>query len=128
MANDRLTKRQARAVDMIAGGAPVEDVAAEIGVTKGTIAAWMRTAVCREEYKECFKRRNLYTHAKARAVLERQMNDQNAWVAQNAARELLNRTESDALGKEEAALRVEIIGAPQLGTPDMDEVRAEQAD
>ena len=120
MARESATKRQKKAMELIAGGAPLDDVAQEIGVTVSTIRSWLRSSVCQEEYRACFKNTNLVEYARARAVLSRQLGDQNPWVAQNAAREMLNRTEGEALGKEDAALRVEVVGMPQLGTPDME--------
>lgn len=61
--------------------------------------------------------------AYGRAVnkIAEQINNENPWVAQGAAREVLNRFSAAVMGDENKEVVVRIEGMPELGAPTVDE-------
>lgn len=54
-----------------------------------------------------------------------QIDDPNGWLAQNAAREVLNRTSPIIFGKEDNSVVVRFEGMPEIGVPETDDESAE---
>lgn len=57
-------------------------------------------------------------YGKALAKICEQIDSDNPWVAQNAAREVLSRYGDILMGKEDKSITVKIDGMPTLGTPE----------
>jgi len=59
--------------------------------------------------------------SKAISVLNRQMVNEDGWLQNKAANDLLNYGKSQIYGEEERTLRVQVEGMPEIGSPDSDE-------
>ena len=75
-----------------------------------------------DEYQDAYRRtvRAIAgsVYGKALAKISEQIDSDNPWVAQNAAREILSRYGEILMGKEDKSITVKIDGMPTLGTPE----------
>lgn len=75
-----------------------------------------------DEYQDAYRRtvRAIAgaVYGKALAKISEQIDSDNPWVAQNAAREILSRYGDILMGKEDKSITVKIDGMPTLGTPE----------
>ena len=105
---------------LVAEGNDVRTVGRLVGVTKDTVCAWMRDPEVKAEYMRCV--RDLVSPAVAKSVqtLVNQTKAKNQWLAQGAAREILNRFGAAVLGEEERAVTIRFEqgqSMPDVGVP-----------
>lgn len=81
-----------------------------------------------EMYKEIVHEAAFAQHGYAMRKIIEQIDDENGWLAQNAAREVLNRTTPIIFGKEADSITVRIEGMPEIGTPDSEEESVEDTE
>lgn len=81
-----------------------------------------------EMYKEIVREAAFAQHGYAMRKIIEQIDDENGWLAQNAAREVLNRTTPIIFGKEADTITVKIEGMPEIGTPDNEEESVEDTE
>ncbi len=115
MSTDR---RRIVAAELIAGGEIIKDVAAIVGVSEGTVFRWMRDPECIEAYRKMLSVKGYDRYARAMKVLDKQMDGDNAWVAQGAAREVANRYHDAVTGEASREVIIKVEGMPDLGMPD----------
>lgn len=130
MTKANLNRAQALACNMMAEGTK-EDliIAAVFGVTKEDnsteffkkrklLRNWVKEPAFSELYRETIRAIALPSYGRAFSRIDKQIDDENPWVAQNAARDILNRYNSAVMGDEERDLVIRIEGMPELGVPD----------
>lgn len=74
-----------------------------------------------EMYQEIVRDAAFQQHGYAMQKIVSQIDDSNGWLAQNAAREVLNRTTPIIFGKEDNSVVVRFEGMPDIGTPEPEE-------
>lgn len=106
------------AARMLADGMSAAEAAERLGRHENTIYRWMKRAEVRRAYREAVMRRAAVSYARAVKRLSAQVDDENAQVAQRAAKEVMERF-GDALMKEsDGEIVVRVEGAPELGMPE----------
>lgn len=105
------------AMALLAVGKKPEEIAAEVGVTKTTVYKWMKNPELSAEANALIREKSQYRVARAYQVLEKQLDDPNPWVAQAAARLIIERLGA-ALQDSESDNVIRIEGMPRLGVPD----------
>ena len=58
------------------------------------------------------------SYGRALARIDQQIDDSNPWIAQGAAREVLQRYGPAIMGEDDQTVTVKIEGMPEIGTPD----------
>ena len=58
------------------------------------------------------------SYGRALARIDKQIDDANPWIAQGAAREVLQRYGPAIMGEDDQTVTVKIEGMPEIGTPD----------
>ena len=109
------TKEQ-QAIELAVCGKSYQEIADELGVTRTTVGRWfkredvqlMRDAAMYEAVRAMVPR--------AYAVLHRQLDDKNPWVAQGAAREII-RLYDQQRGAADASVVVSFANMPTPGAP-----------
>ena len=87
------------------------------------LRAWMQDPKCQECYRAIMREIILPLFGKGVATLERQMDSDNEWIAQGAARDVLTRFGPQIMGddaQKETVVRIE--GMPTLGIPEPEDV------
>ena len=79
-----------------------------------------------EMYRDIVKDAAFPQYSYAMKKIMDQIDDPNGWLAQNAAREVLNRTSPVIFGKEDDSIVVKFEGMPTIGTPDPEETDGEE--
>lgn len=123
-----LTRQQIVAVEMQFNGHKIEDcVLAIFGKRPGDtgyatarkkIIGWNQEPKVQEQMAKLMNAMVYPAVMKAQNKLVTQIDDNNPWVAQGAAREVMNRFGSKVFGEEEKTLSIKIEGMPALGSPD----------
>lgn len=119
----KLTNKMVLAAEMCAEGERIVDIAAKCGVSVGTIGLWLARDDVHAIYAD--RIRTLATHRYARSVrkIDELVDNDNQWLALQAAQASAARSEAAALGAD-AASGVQITinqgtgNAPVLGMPD----------
>lgn len=95
-------------------------IAAELGVERNTVVAWLKDPTILAEYREMIKSMVLPGFADSIRLLVNQVRkgDQKGkeWLAQNAARELANRFGTGIMGADENDVVVRFESGQQLPT------------
>lgn len=81
------------------------------------LRAWKRTSEYQECYRAIVREMSTTMYGRALARIDSQIDHDNPWVAQNAAREILNRFGDSIMGAEEKAVTIRIEGMPAIGSP-----------
>lgn len=127
-----ITKTQMHAVQLKADGWPMDRIAmvcfnvlAEDGVTadpkkmakaKDTLRRWFKNEKIQKAYKEILlEYMNGYAGAAIKKLGE-QINAENAWVANKAANDVLNRV-GDLFNDNEKEMVIRVEGGPKIGHP-----------
>lgn len=74
-----------------------------------------------EKYREMMRQHALLDVGHGMKNLREQADNENAWIANKATNDLLNRAWPFVMGTEDKSLVVRVEGMPQLGTPDSEE-------
>lgn len=122
----RYRAKAIQAAHMLASGEyTYTAIAAELGVERNTVVAWLKDPTILAEYREMIKSMVLPGFADSIRLLVKQVRngDQKGkeWLAQNAARELANRfgagimgaDENDVVVRFESGQQLPVIGMPQ---------------
>ena len=120
-AKGSLIKKEATqaAVAMFAMGKTPDEIAAELSVSTSTVRRWMKDPEISGEVNEMIREKSKYRVARALQVIEKQLDHANPWVAQSAARIILERFGPVVLtdgNNDDNVIRIE--GMPRLGIPD----------
>lgn len=85
------------------------------------VSQWCGEPEFQAYYRELVKREAIPRYSRAMSLLDKQLSDGNAWVAQGAARELINQVSTMVMGEEKQEVVVRVEGAPVMGEPDDDD-------
>lgn len=130
ISKENLTKTQALACSLMAEGYSENDIVIAIfGMTKeedkegflkkrALIRRWSKDPKFTELYKETIRAIAMPSYGKALRKMNEQVDHENPFVAQNAARDILTRYNSALFGEDKSDLVIRIEGMPDLGTPD----------
>lgn len=121
VASRSLKRNQVEAASLLASGMKPAEVARQLGVSTSSISAWQKKPEFEAFFLDLLMSAGKHRYAKALQVLENQMDDPNAWIAQGAARDLANRFEKAVTGIDNNKVTVTLAGLPELGTPDNEE-------
>lgn len=126
-----LNVKQALAAQMQAEGKPEEDILLvcfgeaktpeEKKKQKAKLRSWRASKGFQDYYTDTVRMMLGPLYSKAMSKIGEQLDSDNAWIAQNAAREVLSRYGEAILGAEEKAVTVRIEGMPTLGVPETDD-------
>ena len=129
----RLTKKHMLAARMLADGYTITQTATALwnvttpegGTDKKKLASaveilrqWRRRPEFAEVYKETLREMVEPAAGKAIQRITAQIDDDNPWIAQNAAREALTRFLPMVMGEDDKTITVKIEGMPEMGTPE----------
>lgn len=118
--NKCLTEKQRIASALIGNGMYRNEVARKVGVDESTVRRWLKLTAFRDAVSDALNDAMLEAGSLALAELIAELKDDNVYVRQNAARDLLTRY-SAALESGSKTITVHLEGAPELGMPDADE-------
>lgn len=79
---------------------------------------WKRDPKCQECYRAIVAEIAFGDFSHSMARMRQQVDSNDPWLAQNAARDTLNRWQSKVMGEESADTVIRIEGMPALGTPE----------
>lgn len=119
MGKHRLKPQQIEAVMLRLDGLSLRQIAERLGVSHSCIRDWYLKEEVNEYYNEQLKSRAHRMFNKACARIERQIDDENPWIAQNAARDAMNKYGGMVMGEDKQQITVHIAGGmPDIGMPD----------
>lgn len=116
------------AVNMRLSGCSIKEIAEALGKSPECISAWLKRPEVREKYaqlndeyasdfRDALKGRSRRAYDKALGVMESQLDSENEWVKQNAARDILTRFQQAVVGDEANEVIVRFEGMPTIGEP-----------
>lgn len=129
----KMGKKHMLAARMLADGYSVADIAAVLwnvatpdgGVDKKKLASaceqvrrWRRRPEFAEVYRDVLREMTEPACGKAVKRITEQIDDDNPWIAQNAAREVLTRFLPIVMGEDDKTITIKVEGMPELGTPE----------
>ena len=114
----RVQKKALEAARLLAGGLRPPAVAHELGMSETTIYRWMRYPDVISVYRECLTRAAVSSYARAFRVMDKQLDDANGWLAQGAARDIMQRFGDVVTGLSTNEIVVRVEGMPDIGMPD----------
>lgn len=129
MAKPEMTAPMLQAAALLADGHDLKDIVTVLwGVTKdGDRAAfergyrklrkWQADPKWQEAYQRMLKSSVAPLVGRAVRKIGEQIDHSNPWVAQGAAREVLSRFGTAALGEDDKSVTVRVEGMPTLGVP-----------
>jgi len=79
---------------------------------------WRRMPEFTELYRETLREMTEPACGKAMKRITEQVDDENPWIAQNAAREVLTRFLPIVMGEDDKTITIKVEGMPELGTPE----------
>lgn len=108
-----------RAAYLVAAGMPYKEVAEVVKFSEAAVKNWFSEPNVEAEYLRLVRADIYPDYARAKAKLNSQLDSNNEWVSQNAARDIVGRTEKFVLKPaERQEIVVRLVGAPELGVPD----------
>ena len=130
-----LNAKQKTAADLLAKGRDEDQVVYAIygarpqyseekaAYTRGLreLRRWMRLPAFQELYRARVMSVALPMYGKALQTIQTQMDSENAWIAQGAAREVLTRFGDVVMGADSKEVTIRVEGMPTIGTPDAGE-------
>ena len=78
---------------------------------------WAKRPEFLEAFRELQQVHMMPRYSKAMQVFDRQLDDKNPWVAQGAAREVVNQLKGQLMGEQTQTINVQVQGMPELGVP-----------
>ena len=122
MGKHPLKPQMMEAVMLRLDGLSLRQIAEKLNVTHATIRNWQLREDVNEYYNEQLKQRAHRMFNKACARIERQIDDDNPWIAQNAARDALNKYGTMVMGEDKQEIVVHVSGGmPAIGMPERSE-------
>lgn len=132
----KLTAQALQAAQLMADGHKIKDIiTAVFGVTyesdnaawqrgRRKLAKWQDDPAWQEAYNNCVRRAVAPLVGRAVSRIDKQIDDDNPWIAQGAAREVLSRFGSGIMGEDDKSITIKVEGMPQIGVPGQDESEA----
>ena len=129
MAENKLTAPMLQAAQLLADGHLIQDVIVAIwGVTRDSdraayerarrkLAKWQADPAWQEQHKRALQASVAPLIGRAVKKIGDQIEHDNPWVAQGAAREALSRFGASAFGADDKSVTVRVEGMPTLGVP-----------
>ena len=126
--NPELTVDQERFVRMEANGFITPEIIWELWKVKKDdenyhayeckLTRWRKHPKYAETWKDEVRRQDYSDYTKARKTLRKSMDDSDKWLAMQSAVNVMNTTGKRIYADEDTAIRVEITGMPEIGSPD----------
>lgn len=125
-----LTAPQAQAARLMAEGKRAGEIVLILfGVTQESdrnayrrgmakLRKWQALPGFAECYRAIVREIAMPSYGRALARIDQQIDDSNPWIAQGAAREVLQRYGPAIMGEDDQTVTVKIEGMPEIGTPD----------
>ena len=98
-----------------------EDDEKEYHAKESMLSRWRKHPKYVEVWKDEVKKHDFKDFIKARNTLRRSMDADDKWLAMQSAVNVMNTTGKRIYADEENSVRVEVVGMPDLGTPDQPE-------
>ena len=125
-----ITAQQAQAARLMAEGKRAGEIVLILfGVTQESdrnayrrgmakLRKWQALPGFAECYRAIVREIAMPSYGRALARIDQQIDDSNPWIAQGAAREVLQRYGPAIMGEDDQTVTVKIEGMPEIGTPD----------
>lgn len=128
-----LSRVQFRAVSLLADGKKLDDIAiicfgcadengrrdeAKFRKAKATLRKWFKDPKLIEAHKELCKEALMPIMMRSLKKVDALIDDKNGWLGFNAATFFLNKYGSMIFGDDDRSIKVEVVGMPDMGTPD----------
>lgn len=129
----RLKKKHVAAAQLLAEGFSTTEIAAAMfnvttpdgGTDKKKLAnalsqvrKWRKEPEFIALYRDTLREMTEPACGKAVKKITEQVDDENPWIAQNAAREVLTRFLPIVMGEDDKTITIKVEGVPELGTPE----------
>ena len=129
----RLKKKHVAAAQLLAEGFSTAEIAAAMfnvttpdgGTDKKKLAnalsqvrKWRREPEFIALYRDTLREMTEPACGRAVKKITEQVDDENPWIAQNAAREVLTRFLPIVMGEDDKTITIKVEGMPELGTPE----------
>lgn len=108
--------REQQAIELAAAGKSYQEIGDELGVDRTTVSRWFRREDVRAMRDAALAEVVRAMVPRAYAVLHKQLDDKNPWVAQGAAREVI-RLYDQQQGAADQSVVVSFANMPTPGTP-----------
>ena len=102
---------------MIAAGEKIKDIADVLGCAPTTVSKWLKEPDVLAIYREKLNQFSFEHYARAIKILATQLESNSPWVAQGAAREIVNRLHDAVTGEASKEVVIRIEGMPDIGLP-----------
>lgn len=114
------------AIRMYAAGRTKTAIAEELDMALSAVNVWFNTPAVMDEvnkiieqedkdFRDMMKKKGKTLYGKALNIMGNQLDSENEWIQQNAARDLLTRFQTDVTGAEANTVTVHVIGMPEIG-------------
>lgn len=118
MGKHKLKPQQMEAVMLRLDGLSLRQVAERLGVSHSCVRDWYLREDVNEYYSEQLKTRVHRMFNKASNRIEQQIDDENQWIAQNAARDVIAKYSGMVMGEDKQEITVHLLGGlPDVGMP-----------
>ena len=126
---NKLTAQALQAAQLMADGHKIKDIITAIfGVTyesdnaawqrgRRKLAKWQDDPAWQAAYNCCVRRAVTPLVGRAVRKIDEQIDDDNPWIAQGAAREVLSRFGGSVLGEDDKSITIKVEGMPIIGVP-----------
>ena len=113
-----LSPKAVEAVRLAIDGYKRKQIAETLGVCVGTVDRWITSEEGHAEYVRQMKSAVKTSFTKAVKRLDKQIDSENDWIAQGAAREIVGRYGAAVMGDDQQEITIHITGGlPALGMP-----------
>ena len=117
---NELTPNQQKAATLLGSGTSCAQTARECKIAVTTLSNWRKNKDFRSLVEETLHKELSEAASVAMQVLKKQLHDENKYVAQNAARDLLTRYDNAMKNKHDGTVEIVVHGGPELGMPSGD--------
>lgn len=113
---EKASQKMKQVAEMNASGMSQTEISRELSVPQSTVSVWLHRPEVMELRNEHLKSMIQTMVSKAYAVLSMQLEDDNPWIRQGAAREIIRIAERQA-EVDEHTIEVEFVNMQAPGTP-----------
>ena len=122
MGKHPLKAKQFEAIQLRLQGLSNTAIAKQLGISLSTLRDWLAREDVRAVYDQELRGKIRDMYNKASRKIENQIEDDNPWIAQNAARTVLTTYGGLVLGEDKREIVVHIAGGmPDIGMPERSE-------
>lgn len=122
MGKHPLKAKQFEAIQLRLQGLSNTAIAKQLGISLSTLRDWLAREDVRAVYDQELRGKIRDMYNKASRKIENQIEDDNPWIAQNAARTVLTTYGGLVLGEDKQEIVVHIAGGmPDIGMPERSE-------